>query len=317
MKLLAISFLFLSFTSQAATKIKIGWQIPWTIQGQITQVLKHTEILKKNGIEAEFIGRTFGPELNELAMAGAVDIIFTADQPASILFAKSPDWLGVGRLMYNRTSTYVPLSSPIKSLGDLKGKTIGVPFGAAAERIVHEALEEEKISLAQVKFINLGMLEHAPLVKRAKKGASTWDQFDALSGFDPIPAILESENLLRTIHAGKVCALILMNKKIEEKNPGLAQAFLKSVEEAYEYYKNHKEETNAWFLAEAKMPATAKKALEITESLEPNFSHKKIRLSFTEEDFLLMQKGADFATKTLGKKIVMKDFVTNKYAQGK
>lgn len=56
--------------SEKMTKLKIGWQIPWSLQGQIVQVLKHTDISKNNGIEAEFVGRTYGPELNEAALAG-------------------------------------------------------------------------------------------------------------------------------------------------------------------------------------------------------------------------------------------------------
>src|ERR1019366_9319058 len=84
------------------TKIRVGWQIPWATQGQLVQIWKHTDILKKNGLEAEFIGKTYGPMLNEIALAGGLDVILTADQPAAALFAKDMGWIGVARLMYNR-----------------------------------------------------------------------------------------------------------------------------------------------------------------------------------------------------------------------
>ncbi len=64
------------------TQIRIGWQTPWATQGQLTQVLKHTDILKNNHIVGDFKGFSYGGPLNEAALANEVDVIFTADQPA-------------------------------------------------------------------------------------------------------------------------------------------------------------------------------------------------------------------------------------------
>jgi len=71
------------------TKIRVGWQVPWATQGQLVQILKHTDILKQNGLEAEFVGRTYGPVLNEIALANGIDVVLTADQPAAALFSKN------------------------------------------------------------------------------------------------------------------------------------------------------------------------------------------------------------------------------------
>jgi hypothetical protein len=38
-------------------------------------------------------------------------------------------------------------------------------------------------------------------------------------------------------------------------------------------------------------------------------------LKFSDEDFTLMQKGADFIATNIGKKINMKDYVSNHYAK--
>jgi ABC-type nitrate/sulfonate/bicarbonate transport system substrate-binding protein len=316
-------FLFLllanSTIGHCAEKIRIGWQVPWTLQGQLVQILKNTSILKDNGIEAEFLGKTFGPELNEAAMAGAVDVILTADQPAAVLFSKNPNWMGIGRLMYNRTSTYVPPQSKIQSLSDIRGKTVGLPKGAAAERIFFEAIEANSIPKEEIKVVHLGMLEHMPLVLRSNRDAVSWGQFDALAGFDPIPAILESSGKVRTVHSGKVCALILMKKGITvgklKSDERVAKALLRSIDQAYEFYKKNSSQADKWFLEEAKLKDVDAKTIRLTNSLEPNFKNKVNRLWFTEEDFQLMQKGADFATASSEKKIDMKAFVTNKFAK--
>lgn len=320
MKLFVVVILVFVSTDLAhgAEKIRIGWQIPWTLQGQLVQVLKRTSILKNNGIEAEFIGKTFGPELNEGALAGALDVIFTADQPAAALFAKSSDWIGIGRLMYNRTSTYVPVGAKIGAVGELKGKTVGLPVGAAAERVFYESLMENKITKDQVKVIHLAMPEHLPLILGSKSEAAQWGQFDALAGFDPIPAILEAKGKIKSIQAGKVCALVLLRKGATHGTLNtegkLAKAILKSLDQAYDYYKKNPAQVNQWFAEEAKMKDVPNRAYEIANSFEPNLRGKENRLWFTEEDFQLMQRGADFIA---GNKqpISMRERVINTYAK--
>jgi sulfonate transport system substrate-binding protein len=316
--LFSLMIFFSASSAQGNDKVRIGWQIPWTLQGQIVQVLKRTPILKKNGIEAEFIGKTFGPELNEAALAGALDVIFTADQPAAALFAKSADWLGIGRLMYNRTSTYVPLESKISDVAELKGKTIGLPVGAAAERVFYESLQEKNVAKEQVKVIHLAMPEHLPLIQSANKSATQWGQFHALAGFDPIPAILEAKGKVRSIQAGKVCALVLLRRGVTHgkftSEDKLARAILKSLDEAYDYYKKHPEEVNRWFADEAKLKDVPARAYELANSLEPNLQSKENRFWFTEEDFQLIQRGADFVAGDK-KAISMRERVLNTYAK--
>lgn len=297
------------------TKLRLGWQVPWATQGQLVQILKHTDIAKKHQLEIQFIGRTYGPELNEAALAGQVDAILTADQPAAALFTASPNWRGVGRLMYNRTTTYVPNSSPITSMADLKGKTIGVPIGAAAERILVESLRKAGLDPKRdVKIVNLGMAEHAPLIKRSDKGAATWGQFDALAGFDPIPAILEANGLVRTVDAGKVVSMVLMNQRFMKENPEAAKRFMSAIAEAYLYYSKNRDQADSWFLAESRLADGNHQACRLAASIEPNLvarSPKEIRTTFTEDDFLLMQKGADFLAEKTKKNIRMRDYILN------
>lgn len=317
LSLLILLSLATNIHAAGPTKIRIGWQIPWATQGQIIQIWKHTDILKKNGIEAEFIGKTFGPQLNELALAGEIDVVLTADQPAATLFSKDKGWMGIGRLMYNRTSTYVSPNSPIKAIKELKGKTIGIPMGAAAERITIEALKREGLDpQKETTLINLDIREQGALIT-ANKEKEKWGQFDALSGFDPLPAILEAKKMIRVLDTGKVVSLILMNKEFITKNPEIPVQVLKALRDAYDYYRQHTTEANEWFIKEAQLVDADQKACELAASLEPNLKAKNlkgIRVSFTDEDFSLMQKGADFIAPKINKQISMKDFVNNDFA---
>lgn len=305
-------------TAEPLTKIRIGWQIPWATQGQLVQILKHTDILKNNGLAAEFIGRTYGPELNEAALANELDVVLTADQPAAALFAKDKGWIGIGRLMYNRTSTYVPPASPVKTLSDLKGKTIGVPIGAAAERITAEALKAVGLNPQKdVKIINLDIREQGSLVLKYQNEIK-WGDFDALAGFDPMPAILEDKGLVRVLDVGKVVSLVLMNQNYLNQNPGLAEKFLQALFDAYDYYRQNISQANDWFIVEAGLKDASQDVCNLAASLEPNVtaeSRDKIRITFSDEDFATMQKGADFIAPSVKKTIDTRQYVSNQYAQ--
>jgi ABC-type nitrate/sulfonate/bicarbonate transport system substrate-binding protein len=298
--------------------LRVGWQIPWATQGQLAQVLKHTDILEKNGLRAEFKGFNYGPPLNEAALAGEVDVIFTADQPAATLLSKNQNWVIIGRLMYNRVSLYVPPQSPIEKVADLKGKTIGMPFGAAAQRMALKAEKDAGLDPKKdVNNINLDIYEQSDLVR--DPNATKWGDMDALAGFDPTPAIFEEKGLIKTLAVGRVVSVIVMSKEYIQKNPEAPVKFLKAFHAAYDYYRNNVSIANEWFTTESKLAITPK-ALEIASSIEPNLSVRsasEIRLRFTDDDYKILQEAADFIyDQSLVKtRVVMKEYIDLSYLQ--
>lgn len=317
--LATLTISFANASSGELTKIRIGWQVPWATQGQLVQILKHTEILANNGLEAEFIGRTYGPVLNEIALADGIDIVLTADQPAAALFSKDKGWIGIGRLMYNRTLTYVPPASPVNDIVGLRGKTIGIPIGAAAERITVAALEKAGLDPNKdVKIINLGIREQGPLVL-GHKNAASWGSIDALSGFDPTPAIFEARGLIKVLDVGKVCSLVLMNEHFIAEHDGVAKRFMQAMFDAYDYYRKHIEQANSWFMEEAGLKDSNQKSCNVAASIEPNVwvkSRGDIRVTLNDDDFAILEQAAKFMAPKLKKKVNMRDYVTNKYAAG-
>jgi ABC-type nitrate/sulfonate/bicarbonate transport system substrate-binding protein len=300
------------------TNIRVGWQIPWATEGQLTQILKQTDILRKNGLKGEFKGFNYGPPLNEAALAGQVDIIFTADQPAATLLSKNPNWVIIGRLMYNRVSLYVPPKSPIKTVADLKGKTVGMPFGAAAQRMALKAEKDAGFDPKKdVNNVNLDIYEQSDLVRDTN--STKWDNMDALAGFDPTPAIFEEKGLIRTLAVGKVVSVIVMSKDYIKADPEAPVKFLKAFHSAYDYYRNNRSVADEWFTAESKLTITPK-ALQIAAGIEPNLSvdsTSEIRLGFTDGDYGILQEAADFIyDQSLVKtKVNMKDYIDLSYLQ--
>jgi ABC-type nitrate/sulfonate/bicarbonate transport system substrate-binding protein len=298
--------------------VRIGWQVPWATQGQVAQALAHTDILERNGIEGRLVPFTFGAPLNEAALAGDVDVLFTADQPAATLVSNSSDFTIVARLMYNRVSIYVPPNSEIEGVGDLRGRTLAVPFGAAAQREALRAIIDAGLDPRRdVKVINLDLVEQAALVAREEGGR--WGDIDALAGFDPTPAIFEANGSVRLIHTGTVVAVVVMRKEMLEHRD-LAERFLRSYATAWLYFARNRSQVNSWYKKEAKFTFQGEEPLEISARVEPNVkatSFRDLRITFTDNDLTVMQEAADFLleNKLIKSAVRIRDYVDTTLAQ--
>jgi ABC-type nitrate/sulfonate/bicarbonate transport system substrate-binding protein len=276
-------------------KIRIGWQVPWATQGQVVQVLKHTDVLDLNGLKAEFKGFNYGGPLNEAALAGDVDALFTADQPAASLLAKGGKYTIVARLMYNRVAIYVPPDSPLRSVADLKGKKIAMPFGAAAQRDALKAIQQAGIDPGkEITAINLDIYEQNNIVQRGSR--SSWGDIDALVGFDPTPAILEFKGLARMLHVGQVVSLVLISDSYLKTHADEARRFLQAFLQAWHYYANHQSQANQWFQEESRLEFEPR-VLDLAASVEPNIKAQSIDLlrpTLNQADIETAQSAAKF-----------------------
>ncbi len=270
--------------------IRIGWQVTWATQGQLAVILKNTSILSEQGFTPQFVGFEYGGPLNEGALSGAVDVLFTADQPALALCSRDPSWGIVGRLMYNRVGTFVPQESSIQSTQDLKGKTIAIPFGAAAHR---EALESIRLAgidpVREVVSINMGIKEISTMAM-----AERWDSIDAAAAWDPIFAELESSHKIRTIADGRVTSVVVMDDEFVKQYPGADQKFMTGLALAYEQYKKDPVKANLDFKRESDLNFSIA-ALDLAASVEPNLNlDKPVSVTLSDADVSNIQKAADF-----------------------
>lgn len=279
-----------------SSRIRVGWQTPWATQGQVVQVLKHTDVLSRNHLTADFKGFSFGGPLNEAALAGEVDVLFTADQPAATLLARGGKYTIVARLMYNRVAIYVPPDSPIRTVNDLKGRRVAMPFGAAAQRVALAAMAEAGLDPQRdVESVNLDVAEQAAIVRAGSR--SDWGDLDALVGFDPTPAIFEATGVARMLHVGTVVAVVMMSDAYLEAHPQQAKDFLRAYTQSWMWYARSPGQANQWFRAESGLTFEGDAPLTLAAAVEPNASATSVsglRMTFDDADLATLQKAADF-----------------------
>jgi sulfonate transport system substrate-binding protein len=275
----------------------VGWQTTWATEGQLAVVLERTGILAEEGFDPTFVGFTYGGPLNEGALAGEVDVLFTADQPAVSLLARAPDMGIISRLMYNRVGTFVPPDSPVHAPADLRGRTVAIPFGAAAHRETLRAIEAAGLDAARdVRTVNLGVQELVALVG-AGATDGRWGEVDAGSAWDPAFADLEHGGRVRTVAQAVVTAVAVMDMDYVAAHPGADGRFLTALERAWAWYRDHREQADAWFLEEAKLSFDPE-VLAVAASVEPNLDlDQPVRVALDASDLARLQEAADFMAK--------------------
>ena len=271
--------------------IRIGWQTAWAPQAQLVQVLKHTDILEKNGLFGEFKGFSYGGPLNEAALAGEVDIIFTADFPAINLLSKSDNWVIVSRLIDFRGGIIVPKDSSFQVISDLKGKVISSPFGSAIHLYALSYIKDQGFDVK--KEFKIEHLDFGEQLSVVQKGTS--ESFGNISAFisaDPPMALGEADGKIRILKPLSPQSFVVMSTNFINQNPKAAEKFIRSFIESYYYYSKNQSLANEWFRQEAKKDLSDA-ILNQTSSLEKNLqvgNIKDIDVSINEERVVQLDK---------------------------
>ena len=273
----------------APTKVVVGWMTSWATAGQIMQAMIHTNIGDLYEFKPEFHSFLFGPDINEAALAGKVDVQNSGLVPTISLLAASEDWIVIGRLIDSPLSIVARQGSGIKTLGDLKGKTIAVPFGGGSHPYVLQRLEATGLTCGKekgdVKLINLKPSEQAIAI--------TQGSVEAVGTWEPQTALILSKKMGYVIDSERHLGVISIRKQIAKAHPELVEKLLREYIEANYYVALHGRQTDQWFIKAAGFPEALLGNLKV---IEPNTKAKNIddiNINLSEEDIALGQRYAD------------------------
>jgi len=277
------------------SQIRLGWQIPWATQGQLVMGLKYTNITNLVGLSVDYIGFAYGGPLNRAALAGEVDVLLTADQPALVLLSRDPSYRIVSRMMYNRVCIYVPADSKVRELSHLSGKIVMGPTGAAAERVAMAAMSRAGVDLSTIQPGKLDMAQQSALLANAKDPAR-WPGVDALYGFDPLPAVFKEQGKARILQCGKVVSVVVATSEMLQERRDQLKAFLTGFMLSWNNFTRNPERMNALFSAESRLNVSDA-VLDDAASIEPNRwvnSIGELRFGFTRDDFIVFNEANRF-----------------------
>lgn len=187
---------------------------------------------------------TSGPPITNGMIADKIQIGMMGDYPLLVNGATGQQTKNETQLVaviaYNQygggNGIVVPKDSPYYSLGDLKGKTVSVPFGSAAHGMLLQALAQRGLPA-----------DYWHLISQSPEVGSTSLQehrVDAHADFVPFMELLPFRGIARKIFDGAQTRQptfhgIVIRKDFGEKYPEVVVAYLKAMLAANEWLRNN------------------------------------------------------------------------------
>lgn len=221
----ALGLSVMASTPALATDVRIAYQPLVAIpQGAMKQKGWYEEASKAN---VEWKNFSSGGDVNTAFAAGAVDIglvglpVFVSGIAQGIPYRL----IMLYDIPGSMSGLAVREGTDIKSMADLKGKRIGVPFGSGADYMLQAALKENGISSEDVVLVNL---QPQPIVAAWSTG-----QIDAAYIWAPILTELMAQKGTLLLNDGDLASkgyfagdVALVSDKFASEHPDLVKAWV-------------------------------------------------------------------------------------------
>ena len=178
----------------------------------------------------KFSAKTFpaGPAALESLRAGVVQIVYTGPYPPIKAYAKDRDIVLLGGTATGGTELMVAQNSPIVTVADLKGKTVGVnQLGSTVDALVRNALLEAKLTPdVDVKITPISPALQADSLKRGEVAAvaapAPWPSVVKINGGGR--ALLDYRQILAD--GAYLSGVYYTTKKFADVNPNFIAKFV-------------------------------------------------------------------------------------------
>lgn len=304
-------------TSETVT-ITVGYQSP-TAQTWGALIIKNQKLFEKylkeeapnRNVKVEWFDAPAGSILNNNMAGGKIQISFLGDMPSllnGVLGITQPNYHSVflafdGKGAEGRNQAIlVPKDSNIKSIQDLKGKTVSTPIGSSSHRMLLESLRKYNM-VDQVTIVDQSVTVGMQSIEQGK--------IDAHSTWEPYPSLMQLKNIGKVLQFGEETKIdylagVVANLDWAKNNKPYVLAFLRALNEAHEFALNQPEQTAKIFEEESKFPP------EVCRKMVQNI---RFDAAIYQKDLNTLKGSIDFLTSIgkLQKPLDLKAFVDDGY----
>ena len=166
--------------AQSRTKVKVGYLHTPAVDGQIW-LGKEMGTFAKEGLDLEMVQFTTGLEMFQAMVGGSVDVLSTGAVVSNFPARGQGKLFLINDVEYATAQLWVREDSGVKSLADLKGKTISTTTGTTAHVFLDRALRSAKLDPANdVRIVNQRMSEAVTsFISGAVPAVALWAPFDS------------------------------------------------------------------------------------------------------------------------------------------
>ncbi|QSH40698.1 ABC transporter substrate-binding protein [Lentisphaerota bacterium ZTH] len=206
-------------------------------------VMKHKGLLEKefakDGIKIKFHDITNGVKQVKAAATGKVDICGSLNTTSIIVAAGQNIKLNIIRAVCNSTDTLALMTTNpnIKSVKDLKGKTIACVSKHNSHQLLLLALAKNNMTIKDVNYIPMSNAETYKAMLAGKVDVGILAATEVVNAKKRGARILTTaKGLMRTK------LVVAVNESFAKKHPDWIKRYIKVQDEAMEFIKNHKRE---------------------------------------------------------------------------
>jgi ABC-type nitrate/sulfonate/bicarbonate transport system substrate-binding protein len=231
----------------AADPLRVGVSAPNAFDAVPLYVGSDAGLFKKHGVEVAVVDTAGDAKMHQAMTAGSIDLGFGGGQGLAFIAKGAPE-LAVAAVVGPPLNLWfiVPYDSPVKSLDDLKGRTVGVSTAGSLTYWLTEELNRAKgWSAGGAKPVELGGASAARLA------AMKAGQIDATFASVGFAAELQEKKEGRPVGAAAeyvtafVSEAVYASRKLIASDPQAVRGFLAGMLDAVDYMSRHKAETIA------------------------------------------------------------------------
>ena len=204
-------------------------------------------LFEKAGLSVELVAPADPSAPPRLVAAGQADLAITYQPQLHVQVAQGLPLVRIATLAETPLNALVALrDGPVKTIADLKGKTVGFSVGGFEDAVLAAMLKTQGLSLADVKLVNINFaLSPSLFAGKVDAVIGAFRNFE-LNQMDiegrPGIAFYPEENGVPPYDE-----LVLVAKKGRENEPAM-QRFVSALEEATLWLTNHPQEAWALFV---------------------------------------------------------------------
>lgn len=222
--------------------IKLGMQ-PWLGYGQ-WYVADEQGLFAAEGLErVELINFNEDRDMNAALASGRIDAGNLATHTAMAMVAAGLPVKIVMLLDQATSADALMVDASIKSLADLKGKTVAYEEGTTSDILLHSALASAGMTLADIRPV--------PMPASSAGSALIAGQVQAAVTYEPyLSAAAQQNPNIRPLYQGSddpglISDVLVVRNEMLEKRPGQVLALLRSWEAAYRFYQANPQQGQA------------------------------------------------------------------------
>ena len=231
-------------SARADTKLVVGKSAPTSESNLAANVGAQLGIFKKHGLDVEVVDLAGGGKMIQALTGGSIDVGVGAGFQMAFIVKGAPMIAVCEDASVLPFVIGIPWDSPLKSLKDLRGKTIGISSaGSLTDWLALELVRTQGWGVDELTRVSIGSNP------AASTAAFRLHRIDAYVGGTSTFIGMEEKKVGKALapvstYIPKIAAgTIFSSNRLIESNPDALRAFLAGWLETVRYMKTHKDET--------------------------------------------------------------------------